>query len=260
MLTVFRLIVMTVLSIYLSPSIAQQHVIPDFSANYQVHLNGIQAGELKRSLESKTDGKRLFKSETQAKGIFAFFKPEIIVETSLWHWNESTIETQSYLYSRKGGKKDKKVHLNFDWSNQRLHIDDGKQPWSLQLLPKTLDKLVYQLALMSDLANGKREFTYQIADGGKVKTYNIIILGEETVATPLGEFSAIKLLRKRERKKDRKTTLWCVPSLNYLPVQLEHIEKDGTVFTATIQTLQGIEIEASHELVETANKSTLLQQ
>lgn len=257
MLTVFRLIVMIVLSINLSPSIAQQLVIPDFSANYQVRLNGIQAGELKRSLESKTDGERLFKSTTKAKGVFAFFKPETIVETSLWRWNENAIEPQSYLYNRKGGKKEKKVHLDFDWLNQRLHINDGKQPWSLDLLPKTLDKLVYQLALMSDLANDKHEFTYQIADGGKVKTYNISILGEETVMTPLGEFSTIKLLRKRERKKDRKTTLWCAPSLNYLPVQLEHIEKDGTVFTATIQTLQGIEIDTSHKLVETADKSTL---
>jgi hypothetical protein len=111
---------------------------------------------------------------------------------------------------------------------------------------------------MSDLAKDKQKFHYKIADGGKIKIYDITILGEEVITTPLGQFTAIKLLRKREGKKERKTTLWCAPSLNYLPVQLEHIEKDGTVFTATIKTLKGIEIDRnSSEVVETAEKTAL---
>jgi hypothetical protein len=236
---------------------AQTVAIPDFSANYQVHLNGIQAGELKRSLASQADGNRLFKSETQAKGVFAFFKPEKIVESSLWHWNQGKVEPQAYVYSRKGGKKNKEVHLDFDWPNNRVHINDGKQPWSLKLRPQTLDKLIYQIALMSDLAEGKQEFRYKIADGGKIKIYDITILGEEVVTTPLGQFSAVKLLRKREQKNERITTLWCAPSLNYLPVKLEHTEKDGSVFTATIRTLKGIETKGRLDPVETADSSAL---
>lgn len=247
------------MSFSVSLSMAQSVTIPDFSANYQVHLNGLQAGELKRSLQSQADGKRLFKSETQAKGVFAFFKPEKIVETSLWLWNKNFVQPQTYIYSRKGGKKDKEVHLDFDWPDNSVHINDGEQPWSLKLRPRTLDKLVYQIALMSDLAKDKQKFRYNIADGGKIKIYDITILGEEVVTTPLGQFTAIKLLRKREGKKERKTTLWCAPSLNYLPVQLEHIEKDGTVFTATIRTLEGIEIGNSPDPVESAEKAALVE-
>jgi hypothetical protein len=217
--------------------------IPDFSAKYSVALNGIQAGELKRSLVTNDDGSRLFKSETQAKGIFVLFKPEVIVETSLWSLHDHFIEPNEYRYLRTGGKKDKIVVLDFDWATKQLHIDDQKHPWSLTLENETLDKLVYQLALMSDLADEKNTFNYRIADGGKIKQYLITKISKETITTPLGKIEAIKLTRERNRPKDRKTTLWCAPSLNYLPVMLEHIEKDGTVFTAKLRRLKGINSE-----------------
>ncbi len=215
--------------------------IPDFSANYAIKLNGIQAGELKRSLVSNSDGSRLFKSETKAKGVFAFFKPEVIVETSLWSSDAQKIKPIAYRYSRTGGKKDKTLLLDFDWSTKQLHIDDKQQPWSLTLKDDTLDKLLYQLALMSDLAEQQEQFHYHIADGGKIKQYLISKVSREVISTPLGKIEALKLTRERSRPKDRKTTLWCAPALNYLPVKLEHIEKDGTLFTATLRRLNGID-------------------
>lgn len=215
--------------------------IPDFIAKYTINLAGIEAGELTRSLETQADGYRLFRSETQAKGIFAIFKPELVIETSLWQRVNERIQPSKYSYTKQGGRKDKFMYLDFDWDKHRLHIDDKKRPWSLKLKPKTMDKLVYQIALMTDLAADKKTFSYHIADGGKLKTYNITYLGTETISTPLGEITALKLTRERDRPKDRKTTLWCAPDLNYLPVKLEHIEKDGTVFTASLHELRGID-------------------
>lgn len=215
--------------------------IPDFSAKYLVRLSGIEAGELTRSLVTQVDGKRVFQSETQANGVFAIFKPEKIVETSLWQFNQQHVRPIKYSYVREGGRKDKYMYLNFDWQTKQLHIDDKKRPWSLDLAPQTMDKLVYQIALMADLNSHQTVFSYQIADGGKLKTYDITSHGSELISTAMGEIEAIKLTRQRNRPKDRQTTLWCAPSLNYLPVQLEHIEKDGTVFTASLQQLQGID-------------------
>jgi hypothetical protein len=223
--------------------------IPDFSASYSVSLGGIEAGELTRSLTTQTDGKRIFQSETQAKGIFAIFKPEIITETSQWQLNNQYVRPLKYSYVREGGKKDKYMLMNFDWQAKQLHIDDKKRPWSLGLVPKTLDKLVYQIALMLDLQKQQSTFSYQIADGGKIKTYDIIAYGTEKINTAMGEIETIKLKRERSDSKDRQTTLWCAPSLNYLPVQLEHIEKDGTVFIASIKQLDGID--ANQAFVQT---------
>lgn len=237
-----RRIVILILFILPSASLLAE-TIPDFSANYAIKLNGIQAGELKRSLVTNADGSRLFKSETQAKGVFAFFKPEVILETSLWSHDAQKIKPLAYRYSRTGGKKDKTVILDFDWSANQLHIDDKKQPWSLTLKDDTLDKLLYQLALMSDLTDQQDHFHYHIADGGKIKQYLITKISTEIISTPLGNIEAVKLTRERSRSKDRQTTLWCAPALNYLPVMLEHIEKDGTLFTATLRRLKGIDSE-----------------
>lgn len=230
----------TLTILFLPLSLSAQE-IPDFSANYAVKLNGLQAGELKRSLVSNQDGTRTFSSETQAKGVFAFFKPDLVEEVSVWQLKNNTIQPNTYLYKRTGGKKEKYLSLDFDWQKKRVHIDDHKQPWSLDIKPHTLDKLVYQLTLMSDLADNKTQFSYFIADGGKIKTYNIDILDTEEITTPLGKIKAIKLIRHRARSKGRQTILWCAPELHYLPVKLEHTEKGGSVFTAVIRHLDGID-------------------
>ncbi|OUR72181.1 isoprenoid biosynthesis protein [Methylophaga sp. 41_12_T18] len=214
--------------------------IPDFSANYLVKLNNIQAGELKRSLVTHSDGNRQFTSITKAKGVFAFFKPDVVEETSIWQSIDNQVQPQFYSFERTGGKKDKFMALNFDWQADRLHIDDGKQPWQLKLEHGTLDKLVYQIALMSDLKTNKQQFNYRIADGGKLKTYDIRIITEEVIKTPLGKINTVKLIRYRSNNNKRQTTLWCAPALNYLPVKLEHTEKGGSVFTALLRKLDGI--------------------
>lgn len=214
--------------------------LPDFSASYQVMLNGIQAGDLKQRLSSNADGSRKFSSETQAQGLFAFFKPDLVEEISTWTLVDNMIQPRHYLYQRSGGKKDKYLKLDFDWKTQQLSIDDKNYPWQLALEPLTLDKLVYQLALMMDLDKGKNQYNYRIADGGKIKTYTIDVIDEETVTTPLGRIKTIKLKRLRDETSKRQTVLWCAPALNYLPVKLEHTEKDGTVFTANLHRLKGI--------------------
>lgn len=224
--------------------------IPDFSALYIVKINGLQAGELSQNLSTNDDGSRQFKSATQAKGIFALFKPDLVEETSIWQSYDNFIRPQSYLYQRTGGKKEKYLSLSFDWPSQQVYIDDKKHPWQLAIEPNTLDKLVYQLALMSDLADQQTQFSYRIADDGKLKTYDIQILDTEVIKGKLGKIETVKLIRKRDHAKGRQTTLWCAPALNFLPVKLEHIEKDGSVFTAELHRLEGIATENAFEAIK----------
>ncbi len=229
--------------------------IPDFSANYAVKLNGIQAGELKRTLETDQTGLRHFTSISQAKGVFSFFKPDIIEETSLWRLKDNVVQPQFYRYLRTGGKKEKRLEMKFNWLDMTAQIDDREHPWQLDIEPNTLDKLVYQISLMRDLIKHKGDqITYRIADGGKLKTYQIRILGEERIKTPMGEIDAVKLTRHRDKDNERETTLWCAPSLAYLPVKLEHIE-DGTTFTAVLRRLKGMDYEQA--FIHHNNTSTI---
>lgn len=63
--------------------------------------------------------------------------------------------------------------------------------WQLQTMAQIMDKLLYQLAIMRDLAGGERELEYRIVDKGKLKTYNFESLGEEVIDTPIGRFDSI---------------------------------------------------------------------
>lgn len=226
--------------------------IPDFSANYLVKLNGIQAGELKRTLTTENNGQRRFSSVSQAKGVFSFFKPDVVEETSVWSLEKDSVTPHEYLYQRTGGKKEKYLQMLFDWPNKHVSIDDKEHPWQLKIQKGVLDKLIYQISLMRDLDKGIEQIDYRIADGGRLKTYTIQVLGTETITTPLGQIETIKLSRQREKPNDRETTLWCAPALNYLPVKLEHVE-DDTVFTALLRRLTGIEAEQAFTPLQPAS-------
>lgn len=225
--------------------------IPDFSANYLVKLNGIQAGELKRTLTSQENGLRKFSSISQAKGVFSFFKPDVIEETSVWKLVDDHVTPQRYRYQRTGGKKDKFLQMQFNWRQKQVSIDDREHPWELEIETGVLDKLVYQISLMRDLNKGIKQVDYLIADGGRLKTYEIKVLGKETITTPMGQIETIKLTRHREKPNDRETTLWCAPALGYLPVKLEHVE-DEAVFTALLRRLQGIDSEQAFTSLQSA--------
>lgn len=226
-----------------SMSFAQD--LEDYSAKYQIEMNGLQAGELTQQLETVTDGLHRFRSVTKAKGVVAMFRRDTVKETSLWTVDDQQIKPHQYLYQRNGGKKDKYLRMDFDWPENKVQIDDKVHPWELDIDAGTLEKHIYQVQLRLDLQQdpNQKVFNYLIADGGRIKHYQIERLEQETISTPLGKIDTVKFTRQRDRDsdKDRETTLWCAPALGYLPVKLEHIEKDGTKFTAVLRSLDGMQ-------------------
>lgn len=218
----------------------------DYSATYQVEVNGLQAGELTQQLKTLADDLHRFRSATKTKGLLAMFRRDAVKETSLWTLSpsEQQVQPYQYLYQRTGGKKNKYLRMDFDWQKNTVHIDDKVHPWDLEIKPDTLEKHIYQLQLRLDLQQNSTQqvFNYHIADGGRIKHYQIKRLEQETITTPLGTIDTVKFKRQRDRDsdKDRETTLWCAPALDYLPVKLEHTEKDGTKFTAVLRQLKGI--------------------
>lgn len=212
---------------------------PPFKASYTVASSGLTLGVLERSFGPQGQGRYFFRSQTHATGIVALFRGDKISETSIWRFEDHHIKPLEYVYDHDGGKKERHVKVTFDWHDGIIKNQVGGQSWKMDIVPGVLDKLVYQLALMLDLEAGRRNLTYTIADGGKIKTYTIDRIGQERVQTPLGDFDAVKLQRHKPKSK-RRTTLWCAPSLNYLPVKVEYEEKNGRITTAAIKSVKGL--------------------
>jgi hypothetical protein len=205
-----------------------------FSATYVVKKGFMDIGEVQRSLIPQGNGKYVFESTTTSSGVASWVLKGKITERSTFTFVNNIIQPIEYFYQRTFGKG-KIVKLSFDWGKNTVTNDVDKNPWVMPLEPSTLDKLVYQISLMRDMAPGKKEYTYKIADGGKLKTYQAVVVAEEETETPMGKFHSIKIRRVGDK---RGTTLWCAPKLNYLPVRIEQTDDDD--FTAVIKSVDGI--------------------
>jgi hypothetical protein len=212
-------------------------VVP-FKAVYSVHTSGFRIGKIERSLQPWGKGSYVYRSEMRAEGLLALIKNDQIFEESVWRLEGGRPRPLEYTTRQTSGDASGNFAVKFDWKQARIRNRSGDGVWKDKLDPQVLDKLLYQLAIMYDLQAGKRSLDYRIADGGEIKNYQFFPLGEEQLSTPLGKVSTLKFERRKDNK--RVATLWCAPSLRYLPVRLDRNEKDGRVISAIIETLSGI--------------------
>ncbi|MDM8569704.1 DUF3108 domain-containing protein [Thiotrichales bacterium HSG1] len=209
---------------------------PPFTAKYSLYAKGIPVGKGTRSLIAHKNGNFEFKSTAKTTGLAAFFRKMNIEETSLFVKTNGKIQPLKYVY-RQTGKKFRLKTVIFDWL-KNIATSKFKDKTSLiSLKDKTLDKLLYQLVLMQELQQGKRNLRYRVASKDKITTYVPKFVGTEYIETGIGELETVKYERV---SSNRRTSLWCATKLHYLPVQVEHVEKNGDVFLMLLQWVQGL--------------------
>lgn len=209
---------------------ADSGAIKAFQATYTVVSEGSVSmkGESIRSLSQNEQQQWLLQS--QASALFASIK-----ESSLFSVDQNQITPHQYTYNRKVLGKTRKANLSFDWQSQTVTNDVENKPWTMEIQPGVLDKLSYQLQLQADVAAGKKEFTYAVADGGHLKTYNFAVAGEETIETPAGNFKSIRVERVYKDNKDRQTLIWFAPALDFQLVKLLRQEKKDKTYSLLLK-------------------------
>lgn len=212
-------------------------LLKPFEATYKVTRNNIGIGKLNFSLAKTEPGSFIYESTRTPNGFVSIFKPDIIKERSQCRLQNGFIQPLKYSYSQTGGSKERFVNMTFDWQEKRVinHIND--KPWSMDVPDNTQDKLGYLLAIMLDVSRGKTMMTYPIADGGKLKTYNIKVIGEETLQTSSGNIDTIMIKRILPKKKKRSTVIWLAKQLDYLPIKIRQTEKNDVVYSMTLTSL-----------------------
>lgn len=218
------------------PMAGTAHITAPFSAEYDVIRNGDKIGERTHALHKQENG-YLFEARMHTTGLAALLRPGEVTERSHWLLSNNRVQPQHYEYIDSSDDS-RTTKLQFDWQNRRVTNRVGDKPWGMDILTGTQDKFGYMLALMHDLQQGNNTPEYQIADGGRLKTYRFASEGKVLLDTALGKLETIKLQRIRVGKKNRKVFIWCAPSLGYLPVKIERYKKD-TVFTMLIKKIEG---------------------
>lgn len=209
---------------------------PPFTAKYTLYVAGLPIGEGTRRLFAQNDH-WVFESKSHTLGVLAAIRDDKIEELTEFVVTATQIRPLNYEFHQTGSKKQKHVHIKFDW-DARVAKNIADSPWEVELLDDTLDSLLYQVVIMGDLQQGKRDLSYHIADRAKIKTYTAEFQSEETINTGMGKLNT---LRYRYDSSDgkRHTTLWCAPQLHYLVVQVEHDEK-GLLIKTVLDKVTGL--------------------
>ena len=210
-----------------------------FTANYVLTAFGATVGRTEWRLVPADNGLFLWESRSETAGAGALIRDVYITERSESELHGQGFRPLVYHYIRYDDNAERDVEVSFDWQRGIVFNTAEDHTWRMSVPPGTLDKLNYLLALMRDLAAGKRDMRYTIADGGRLKIYAMRAVGTETLETALGILETLKIQRLRDRD-DGEATLWCASALGFLPVKLEHRDRDGRLVSMHIQSIDGM--------------------
>ncbi len=210
-----------------------------FTAVYAISTAGMDLGEARRVLRAAGSGQFVFQSLSHANGLVGHLFPDRILESSRWEYAGGRVRPLEYSYRREGGSRQRSIGVVFDWGAHLAHVTTDHAASEVALPDGTMDPLVFQIALMQDLAKGGKDFSYPVVDARKhsIRTYHIRVVATGQVTTPSGAYEALELRRLDESSK-RQFTLWCAPTLGYLPVRIDYTEKDGRVYRSLLKSLE----------------------
>jgi hypothetical protein len=213
-----------------NPATTEQAILPfqpsTFKAVYKADYKGlpIRATGI-RELSQTADNGYLLSSS--ASSFFA----SVTEQSQFFLGDNHRIIPTEYQYHRKGIGKNRDATLRFDWAEQQVENDVQAKPWMMSVPVGALDKLSYQLQMRHDLAAAHRQnlpwpdLTYQVADGGELKTYQFSVVGIESVSTPVGKFNALRVTRVRE-DSDRVTDFWLAVEYDFMLVRFIQKKED----------------------------------
>jgi hypothetical protein len=101
-----------------------------------------------------------------------------------------------------------------------------------------MDRHLVALALMADLKAGASALSYPVVEKNQVSDQRYVQSGHETVSLGSMNVDAVKVSRDRGADSKRQTTYWFAPKRDWLPVQIEQVEKNGETITMRLATAQ----------------------
>jgi hypothetical protein len=196
-----------------------------FSASYGVVWRGFNAGTTELELTRGADGRLVYVSRGNARGLFRAVFSEEITQTSWLEVNGRGVRPIRYRADDGSSNTKRDISLDFDWTTNRARGTAEDQAVDIALEPGVHAAMSIQIALLLDLLQGRKPGTYRMIDKDKIKEYAYTYQGEERLKTAVGEVDTVIYTSQRAGSK-RMTRTWYAPSLGYVAVRGEQL-KDG---------------------------------
>jgi hypothetical protein len=187
-----------------------------FNADYQVQRNGKELGRATLTLRPAGDGTWEFSERTEGTKGMASLLGVDVTEQSTFRWRDGMPEGLDYRYDQHTALKSRQRSTRFDWT---APLDES-----------AMDRNLVTIALMAALKAGAHELSFAVVDKDRVSAQRYVRGARESLSLPAGRIEAVRIDRQRENSR-RTTTLWLAPRLDWLPVQIEQVEKNGETIT-----------------------------
>lgn len=199
---------------------AQAPPLVHVEIEYELLRDGSKMAEVVERLEYGNGAYRM--TETwRPRGVYALLgRAKRTSEGSL---GEDGPRPREYIDERSGRDTQR---VTFDWQANIITRRYKGETRSEPVAPDTQDRLSFLLAL-TFISRSGAPASFHIADGRGMSRHSYQPNGRERVATPAGEFDAVKLVRRNEGSGES-AEVWCAAEHGYLPVRIVLVEKDGT--------------------------------
>lgn len=167
-------------------------------------------------------------STLQATGIASLFVPGKYVQTSQGIISDKGLQPQIYTVERR----DKTQSARFDSDAGRIIFSDGAE---INLPPDTQDLLSFAFQFAYNPPQ-RKSLNLLLTNGRKLGNYNYLVVGDETLSTPVGSIPTVHIYKLHEPDDDG-LEMWLAPDLFYAPVKMLRVEKNGTRYELNITSL-----------------------
>ena len=171
------------------------------------------------------DGAYRISSDAETGGIVELFRPQRLRYVSQGSVTREGLRPESFLMSRTRRGQTEAAQARFDWKAGNLSYGYARDPKSAPLAAGTQDfmSFIYQMVMVPP-ASGRHRVP--ITTGSRFEIYEIEVLPEEFIETPLGTLKVLPV-KQLPRPGAEHIELWLAAEYRYLPVRIRHFDREG---------------------------------
>lgn len=154
-----------------------------------------------------------------------------ISEKTHFRVNNGAIHGIDFVYKLTGLLK-RRREVQFDPEQHVIRSLKKKvwteHPWQPNLLDRLSQQEAVRLALIN-AATPPALLTFTVVDGARIRTRKLEWIGNEKLATEVGELDTVHYRQIRENTEKRASDIWLATDFDYLMVRTRHVENGSPV-------------------------------
>lgn len=187
-------------------------------------FDGFIVGKTVQTWEVAANAYRLG-SVSETTGIVEFFRSQRHIYLSEGRLTARGLQPEKFFMSRTRRGRTEAAQARFDWEAGTITLGKVPHQRGAQLATDAQDivSFMYQLAL-SPPAPGRLRLP--ITNGSRFETYDLEVLNEERIETPLGMLLALPI-RQLPRPGAESVAIWLAAEYHHLPVKIRFFDREG---------------------------------